>query len=171
MQSHELFKTMPAELSQGIIQYLRDDERDVYKSVIASLAVQKKLRPVFISRRPLDKQIEWVISTLSSKLGNDVGEQVIQVYLMKAHNEMLCDFLNALEIEHEEGAVDVLPEELDAEAVKTAVDGLLDKYPPPAVSLYMRVFQTQRPDGWPAIGELIENDARLKWLAANFNNQ
>ena len=163
MQSFELFKEMPTSLSAGIIQYLRDDERDVYKSVIASLSVQKKLRPVFIQRRPLEKQIEWIVSTLSTRLGNDVGEQVIQVYLMKAHKEMLSDFLDALKIEHEEGAVDDLPEELEEADVKTAADALLEKYPHEVVSLYLRVFQTQRPDGWAGIAKVLEDDERLKW--------
>jgi hypothetical protein len=163
MQSHELYQQMPAELSHGIIKYLREEERDVYKSIIASLTVQKKLRPVFIQKRPLEKQFEWILSTLSTRMGNDVGEQVLQVYLMKAQNGMLVDFLEALKIEHQEGAVDDLPEEMDAAEVKAAVDTLLEKYDPATTSLYLRVFQSQRPDGWPAITEVLENDARLKW--------
>ncbi len=167
MQAHLLFQRMPAETAAEMLRYLREHEREAYKSVLSSLAVQRKLRPVFIQKRPLDKQIEWMTESMKLRVGNDIGEQVIQVWLMKANKEMLVAFLDAMGIEHDgEGSIDNLPETMDPETLKTSVDGLLEKYPAHAVALYLNVFQSQRADGWPALGELIASDPRLQIGAA-----
>jgi hypothetical protein len=163
MQAFLLFQKMPTETAAEMLQYLRENEREAYKSVLSSLAVQRKLRPVFIQKRPVEKQIAWMIDSMKLRVGNDIGEQVIQVWLMKANKEMLVAFLDAMKIEHDgEGSIENLPETLDAETLKTSVGGLLEKYPAHAVSLYLNVFQSQRADGWPALGDLIAADPRLQ---------
>jgi len=167
MQAFLLFQTMAAETAAEMLLYLREHEREAYKSVLSSLAVQRKLRPVFIQKRPLDKQIAWMIDSMKLRVGNDIGEQVIQVWLMKANKEMLVAFLDSMKIEHDgEGAINDLPETLEPEALKAAVEELLGAYPRHAVALYLNVFQAQRSGGWPALGDLLAADSRLRIDAA-----
>ncbi len=65
-------------------------------------------------------------------------------------------------IEHDgEGSVDNLPETLDADKLKTTADLLLENNPEEIVKIYLHVFQLQKADGWPTLGELLENDDRL----------
>ena len=65
MKAYQIFQTITPELGREIFQNLRDDHRDVYKSVLASLAQQKKLRPVFVQRKPASQQIDWMLQTQS----------------------------------------------------------------------------------------------------------
>jgi hypothetical protein len=58
--------------------------------------------------------------------------------------------------------VDELPETIDAEKLKVAIDHLLENYPAPVVTLYLRVFQIQQAEGWPEIAEALEKDERLQ---------
>ncbi len=163
MQAHLIFEQIPGELATSVIQYLRDDERDIYKSALATLATQKKLRPVFIQKRPVEKQIEWIVDALKRRTSGEIGEQVLQVWLMKGNQEMLVKFLDEMKISHDgEGSVEDLPDELDADALKDAVEKLLADHPPGAVAIYLHVFRAQRSDGWPALNELLESDERLK---------
>lgn len=163
MQAYLLFQKMPTETAAGMLVYLRENEREAYKSVLSSLAVQRKLRPVFIQKRPVDKQIAWMIDSMKLRVGNDIGEQVIQVWLLKANKEMLVAFLDAMKIEHDgEGSIEDLPETLDPAALKASVEDLLGTYPAHAVALYLNVFQAQRTEGWPALGDLITSDPRLR---------
>ena len=160
--SYQILQSVPGELVDEILNFLRDEERDVYKSALSSLATGRKLRPVFIQKRPLDRQIAWMGQSLKMKTGDEVAEQLLQVWLLKSKKDMLIKFLDGVGIEHDgEGSVDELPEEIDAEKLKTSVDALLDEYTADTVKVYLHLFQSQRPGGWESLGNLIENDERL----------
>jgi hypothetical protein len=75
---------------------------------------------------------------------------------------MLVDFLNALEIKNEEGVVDDLPASMDDAKLKAAVDGLLAKYPPEAVAVYLNAFNDMNEANWPNLKTLLETDSRLQ---------
>ena len=60
MKSHELFQQMsPAQASQ-ILSYLQKERAPVFKSVIHTLAEQRKLRAVFIERKPPAERYAWL---------------------------------------------------------------------------------------------------------------
>ena len=160
--SYQILQSVPGELVDEILKFLRDEERDVYKSALSTLATGRRLRPVFIQKRPLDRQIAWMGQSLKMKTGDEVAEQLLQVWLLKSKKDMLIKFLDEVGIEHDgEGSVDELPEELDADKLKTAVDALLGEYSPDTVKVYLHLFQSQRPGGWESLGNLLEGDERL----------
>lgn len=162
LASHQLFQRAPQALVDQILQFMRNEEREVYKSALATLASGRRLRPVFIQKRPLDKQLIWMADSLKLRTGDSVAEQLLQVWLLKANKEMLIAFLDKMGIEHDgEGSVDELPEELDADKLEGAVDSLLAEYPPDAVKIYLHLFRSQRPDGWESLGTLLAEDERL----------
>lgn len=162
MQCFEIFKALDDNLAREIVGYFREESREIYKTTVATLAVQRKLRPVFVQKKPAPAQIDWVIKTLRQKSADTVAEHLLQVWLLKAKKEMLIMFVDDLGIERDEdGAVEDLPETIEEDKLKPAIDHLLEHYPAPLVTLYLRVFQIQRPEGWPAIAEALESDDRL----------
>ncbi len=162
LPSHQLFQQATGALVDEILQFLRNEERDVYKSALATLASGRRLRPVFIQKRPLDKQLAWMADSLKLRGGDAVAEQVLQVWLLKAKKEMLVSFLDGMGIEHDgEGSVEELPEDLDADKLSGAIDALLEKHPADAVTVYLHLFQSQRPGGWESLAALLEGDERL----------
>ncbi len=157
-----MFQAMSPALGTSIFQTLRDEHKDVYKSTLISLAQQKRLRPVFIQRNPAPKQIEWMLATSRLKAADSVSEHVLQIWLLRAKQEMLTQFLDELGVEHDEnGTVEDLPETLDAKKLQSAVDLLLNQQPREEVALYLNMFQLQRPDGWPEVRSLLDDDDRL----------
>jgi len=162
LSSHQLFQRAPEALVEQILLYMRKEEREVYKSALATLASGRRLRPVFIQKRPLDKQLLWIADSLKLRTGDAVAEQLLQVWLLKANKEMLIAFLDKMGIGHDgEGSVDELPEELDAEKLGEAIDFLLADYPPDAVKIYLHLFRSQRPGGWESLATLLAEDERL----------
>lgn len=162
MKAFEMFQGMSGEFAAAMLQYFRDEERDVYRSAVASLAADRKLRPVFIQRKPAADQIAWMVKTLKLRTSDEIGEQLLQVWLLKSRQEMLVQFLDALGIEHDEdGSVEDLPDNLDGDKLAGAVDALLAKFPAPEVIIYLHMFQHQTDDGWPALAEILDSDARL----------
>lgn len=164
MTAHELFKTSPDTLIQDMFIWLRDTDRNLYKTALSSLASNRKLRTSYIQKKPATEQIAWMHKTLQLKSSDMIAEHILQVYFMKGQGTMLATFCDGLEIPHDgNGQVEGdLPETLDTDQLKTTIDTLLEKYDAPLVSLYLHTFNLQTPDGWTALAKTLESDDRLK---------
>ncbi|MDG0994892.1 MAG: hypothetical protein P8O22_09180 [Akkermansiaceae bacterium] len=164
MHAYELFQNVKPSIVQDMFQWYRNEDRNLYKTALNSLATNRKLRLAFLQKKPVADQIEWMHKTLQLKTSDMIGEHLLQVYFMKGQESMLVIFCDSMEIPHDgKGQVEgVLPEILDAGKLKTAVDALLEKNDPALVSLYLHTFNIQTPDGWNELGEILKNDERLK---------
>lgn len=163
MKAFELFQQVKPSIVQDMFMWFRNEDRNLYKTALSSLATNRKLRLTFIQKKPVVEQIEWVHKTLKLKTSDMIGEHLLQVYFMKGQEDMLTTFCDAMEIPHDgKGQVEGdLPETLDADKLKTAVDALLEKFDPALVTLYLQTFNIQTPEGWTALTEVLENDDRL----------
>lgn len=98
MHAYQLFQGVDHEVAAEIMKYFRVEHRDIYKTALATLAVQKKLRPVFVQKKPVPAQIDWLIKTLKQRPSDSVAEHLLQVWLLKTQKEMLITFVSALGI-------------------------------------------------------------------------
>ncbi len=163
-QPYDLFQEMKPETALSVFQYLRDEQREVYKATISSLAANRKLRPVFVQRKPVPEQIDWMLKNVKLRGSAEVATQILQLWLLKAKTEVLTDFLDGLGIEHDgQGAADDLPEALDAKKLKSTVAGMLKKHDPEVVAIYLQIFQTQRSGGWETLTALIAETPELRF--------
>lgn len=163
MKAHELFTAADPALSTQMLDWFRDHDRNVYKSAVATLAQTKKLRLVFIQKKPLPEQYAWILKTLRSKQADTIGEHLLQAWFMAGNQEMLAKFCDAMGIEHDgKGSVTGdLPTDIDAAKLDGAVDTLVGTYDPKLVALYLHVFNLQRPGGWDSLTAKLEGDSRL----------
>ena len=112
MRSHELFKRMSPATAAEVFGYLHQEQKPVYKAAIQGLANQRNLRGVFIERKPRNERFTWLQSNLSRALHESVAAHLLQIWLIGAHKQVLCDFLDTLGIAHDEnGTIDELPPE------------------------------------------------------------
>jgi hypothetical protein len=163
MRSHEIFRECPTEVVTEIFVYLYEHEKGVYRAIIQNIATQRKLRPVFIERKPKTERHEWLRQALSRKPADDMAAQTLQIWLLGAQKDLICQFLDALEIPHDgKGFVDQLPPEPSGEKLKAAVDQLLEQHRPEIVAIYLHLFQTMDDAGWKALEEVLIADPRLK---------
>jgi hypothetical protein len=164
MKACEIFQQISPALGTEIIRYLRNDLKEVYRAAVTTLAQQKKLRPEFVQKKPGDQQIAWILDALRFKVSEAVGEQILQVWLMKAESPMLVTFLDALEVPHDgSGGIDgEIPKDFEPAKARAGVAALVDKHPAEKAAVYLQVFQLQQAGGWPAIAEAIAAEPRLK---------
>lgn len=161
--AYELFQVMKPETALSILQYLRDEQRDVYKATLNSVAANRKLRPVIVQRKSVAEQMAWILKNLRIRSAGEISTQVLQLWLLKGHTDLLNRFLDGLGIEHEDtGAADDLPDTLDAEKLESAITGLLKDFDPEIVSIYLHVFQGQKTGGWPELAEQIAKRPELQ---------
>lgn len=164
MNAYEIYQQAAPSLITEMLQWMRNDERDLYKSTVATLAQDRRLRPVFIQKKSVAEQFAWIHKTLQLKTSNLIGEHLFQVYFMKGQEPLLIAFCDAMEIPHDgKGSVEGdLPDTLDADKLKAAVDTLLASHSPQLVTLYLQVFNLQTQNGWESLTQLLASDERLK---------
>lgn len=159
---HEIFERCSPELVNDIFVHLLEKEKAVYKAAIQNIAAQRKLRPVFVARKPKLERHLWLKQALSRKPADDYAIQILQIWLLGAHRDLICEFLDQLHIPHDgKGVVESLPQEPSAEQLKLAIDGLLAKYPAEVVTVYLHAFQAMDDHGWKALDDLLQKDDRL----------
>ena len=162
LTSHELLGFVSPALANEILDFAHETDKATYKSIIASVAQARHLRPVFLERQPRTQRHAAMLSTLSRPSMEVAAGTLLRAWLVKKQQPMLVDFLNALGIEHKDGVVEDLPATMADEKLKVAVDLLLAKYPHEAVAVYLNAFNDMNEANWPNLKAMLESDSRLQ---------
>ena len=164
-QPHEIIARLSPEISDQFFAFLHEKERRLYQATIVTLAQQRRFRPVFIEQMPKPKRHAWMKEALGRAQNSSVAAQLLQIWFVGGHADLLCDFLDALGIKHDpNGTIEELPPAPDKAAVSKAVEAVLAKHDRMLVSAYLHSFQALDDEGgWPSLEALLAEDERLKW--------
>jgi phenylpyruvate tautomerase PptA (4-oxalocrotonate tautomerase family) len=164
MRSHEIFQQMSPALAAQIFTFMQMEQKPVYKAAIQGLANQRNLRGVFIERKPPAERFPWMQAALARRVSDSLASHLLQAWLLGANKQMLCDFLDAMEIKHEEdGTVEELPSAPPKEKIAAAVSQLLAKYPAETVAVYLHAFRDMDSAvQWPALDEILTEEPQLR---------
>jgi hypothetical protein len=162
LKSHELLGFMSPALSLEILTYVYESDKQLYRATLNAVAEARKVRPVFMERQPRTQRHAAMLATLSRPTLDVFTANLIRSWLLKKHNTMLVDFLNALAIPHKDGVVEDLPASMDDAKLRQAVDALLAKYPPETVAVYLHAFNDMNEVNWPNLKTMLESDPRLQ---------
>lgn len=167
MNATEIFRRLSPALAAQIFGFLQDREKPAFKAAVQTLAAQRKLRAVFVERKPREERFQWLQGALTRPAAETIAANMLQMWLIASQSALLCDFLDALEIEHDEkGGIETLPPSPPAEQLRAAVDKILEKHPAETVAIYLHSFQAMEIAGWPPLADLLATDARLQLGAA-----
>jgi len=163
LKPNEIFARMPSETSAKLFSFLTEKEKPLYKATIDSLAKQRKLRPVFIERKPRNERNAWLKDMLGKKQSDGIAAHLLQIWLVGEHKQILCDFLDALKIQHDEnGTIEEMPPCPPKADLQQAVQTLLEKHDPGVVAVYLHAFQALDEKGWPELETILGEDERLR---------
>jgi hypothetical protein len=162
MKCYEICGRVSPELMNSMLVFLLESEKPVYKAMIQNLAARRKLRPVFIERKPKIDRHLWVQQALSSKGSDDLAIQLLQIWLLGAYREMICEFLDLLGIKHDgKGVIDDLPLEPSREALTETITKLLEDHQREVVAVYLHAFQAMDETGWSTLEDVLAGDPRV----------
>ncbi len=163
MKAHELYTAVDPAVVTDMLDWFRANDRNVYKSAVATLATNRKLRLVFIQKKPLVEQYAWILKTLKLPACETIGEHLLQAYLMAGQQSMLAMFCDGLGIPHDGkgSVVGDLPRKIDGERLDATIDKLVDIFDPKLLTMYLQCFNLQVDGGWPELTDKLANDPRL----------
>ncbi len=167
VKSNEIYKDLTHSLVSDMFTFFREEDRNLYKTTLATLASNRKMRPQFIQKKPVADQIKWMHDALKFRPNQDIGEHLLQVWFMKAKSDVLVTACDGFGIKHNgEGYVEGdLPEAIEDDKLKATVDTLLEKYGTPLTTLYLCIFNLQIPGGWDNLTAVLADDERLSLSA------
>lgn len=162
LTSHELLGFVSPALANEILDFAREADKATYKSLVATVAQARHLRPVFLERQPRSQRHATMLSTLTRPSMEMAAGTLLRAWLVQKQKPMLVDFLNALAIENKDGVVEDLPATMDDEKLKAAVELLLSKYPAEPVAVYLNAFNDMNEANWANLKRMLETDPRLQ---------
>ncbi len=160
---HEILGRLPASTTSEIFAYLHEHQRPIYRATLDSLAKANNLRPVFLERKPRADRHLWMADKLRRKNNDSLAAHLLQAWLVGAHKNLLCDFLDGLGIPHDEnGTIENLPEAPSRESLTAVIDSLRTRYDQILLATYLNAFQALDSEGWHTLAELLAQDPSLQ---------
>ena len=163
---HEIFAHMPPAVADQLFSFLEKNEKPLYQTTLDTLAKQRKLRLIFVTRKPRPERHAWMRDVLGRAVNDAIAAHLLQIWLVGAHAKLLCDFLDGLGIAHDaNGTIEALPPAPAKADLVQAIEPLLAKHDPAVVAVYLHAFQALDDQGWDSLAELLGEDSRLKLAA------
>lgn len=162
LTSHELLGFMSPPLALEILTFAYETDKPLYRSTLGAVAQARKLRAVFLERQPRTQRHNAMLATLSKPALEPITANLIRTWLLKKYKGMLVDFLDGLGIPHKDGVVEDLPKSMEDARLQTAVEALLNKYPPEVVAVYLNAFNEMNEVEWTNLKQMLETDKRLQ---------
>jgi hypothetical protein len=162
MTSHEILGFMSPGLSTRILDEVFQEDKPLYKTVLAAVAGSKRVRPQFLEKQPRVQRHPDMITTLSRPSLEETAATLLRGWLLKKHVPLLREFLDALGLPHQDGVVETLPETMEDGKLKSAVEQLLSKYPAEEVAVYLYSFNGMNDTRWPNLDAMLRQDNRLQ---------
>ena len=164
---HDIFAQMPPAVVEQLFSFLEQKEKPLYMTTIDTLAKQRKLRTIFVARKPRAERNVWLREVVAKNINEGIAAHLLQIWLVGAHAKLLCDFLDGLGIAHDEnGTIETLPPAPSKDALLKAIEPLFTTHDPAVVAVYLHAFQALDDQGWPSLAELLAEDPRLQLAAA-----
>ncbi len=162
MNANEIFAHLTPAENHEIFEEISSENRDAYKAAMQVTATRRRLRSVFLEKKPRADRHEWMRSVLAMKRNEDVALELLQNWLLGQRRSMITDFLDACGLEHQEGILEEIPPQPDGGKLAEAVDGLFAGNPAVAAKVYLHVFQPSDEDeAWPDLDRALANDPRV----------
>jgi len=162
MKAHEILHAASDTTAGQIFQFLYEKDKPAYRACLQLLASRRKLRLVILERKSRAERHAWLHTELARKSNEDAAVEVLQTWLLGAHADLICEFLDTLGVPHNgQGLLETLPAQPPAEKLQAAIDKVFQNHPPGAVSAYLHLFAEMDIADWPALRDILNQDTRL----------
>src|SRR5271168_2642307 len=166
--THAIWPTLPPQLANDILLAVQKGNKKLYRTAVEVMAPRMGVRvPTLLETPKAQRHATW-IQILGRPEMEVLSFNLLSTWLIDAQRPMLCAWLDALGIEHDDnGCADAFPPEPAAAVLKKGVDLLLEKFDPVVVSVYLRSFNQIDETQWLVLDEILRTDPRLQIAAPN----
>lgn len=161
MRAHQVFAGMSPERAVAFMGTLREQAPLAFAQALALASAAMRARPVYLARRPLEKQAEAARRAFARVSAADAAEQILATYFLECRTSLLEEWLDLLGLAHEKGVLaDDRPDAPDAAALAQAVERFRAGDDPEERALLLLAFAAQSAIDWPDLDALLEHTDR-----------
>lgn len=157
MRSYQIFAAMSPDRAAAVMSGLSESAPQMFKQALLAASASMNARPVYLQRQPFEKQVGAVRRALSRVAANNVAEEILAVYFLECRKELLIEWLDLLEIEHEDGILEadapIAPKKADLQKARDSFCGVDDDADR---SLLLNAFAAQSAIDWPDLEALLD---------------
>ena len=163
MKVYEILQRFPDEAAAEIFQYLYASDKRAYRACLQVLATRRKLRPIVLERKTRVERHAWMHTELARKSNDDAATEVLQTWLLGAHQQLVCNFLESLGVEHDgRGLLESSSRaNRPVDRLMEAINPLLENQSRFAVIAYLNLFCEMDIADWPTLKQILQEDSRL----------
>ncbi|QSR85322.1 hypothetical protein [Methylacidimicrobium sp. B4] len=163
MATCTLWQEIPEELVHEVLLAVRDSDKRLYRVVVELTSRRLGIRQAKLLEMAKTERHQLSRRVLSLPQSEEISSHLFSRWLVQTRAPMLCDWLDALGIPHDQqGVVEEFPEEPASEKLRAALEGLLVRYPALDVAIYLRLFNEIEDVGWKGLEEILSGDDRLR---------
>lgn len=156
MRAYEIFAWMQPDDVERLLVVLSEKQPAYYAQALGAAAAAMKARPGYLLKQPMAKRAVAVRRALARVIANDVAEELLAIYFLDCKKDILAEWLDAVGLEHEEGALkDDEPPCPDEAKLTEALASFRKDEDGPDRELLLRAFAAQRSVDWPALEALF----------------
>ncbi len=143
---------MTAERAEALLADMKQIAPGASAIALAAAAQGFRLRPQFLRGQPRKRQAEWMRKSLSRPAAAPVAEEVLAEYFLSGRKPLLVELLDALGIEHEDGALrEASPACPAAAELELALAKFRGGGEPELRELLLAAFAAQSAIEWPVL--------------------
>ena len=163
MRAYQVFSRMSDAEAARFLGVLAEKAPAFHAQALGAAAVAMRARAQYLMKQTHEKRAEAVRRALARVAASDVAEELLAVYFLDCRKDLLVEWLDALGLEHEEGALKAdAPASPDAAKLAKTVDAFRAAAKPdgePADrwerELLLRAFAAQTAIDWPPLESLL----------------
>lgn len=156
MRPYQIFAAMAPDVAEHFFGGLAEGAAPMYGQMVHAAAAAMKARPSSVSKLPAAKKAAAMRRALARVGADPLAEEMLAVYFLQVKKDLLTEWLDALGLAHEEGALkDDAPSEPDEAKLRGCVEtfrkgeGTIDR------ELLLAAFAAQAAIDWPKLDALI----------------
>ena len=153
----KLWKRLSADrrLEAAELFWMDEQSADQHIEAVASIATHMKFRTKSVLGLPVQKRSRY-LATLPT-ISDSIAARALVNYHLAVQRPMMSAFLDSLEIAHDDGLItEETVAKPDSDRLRAAATGLVSKFPPHDVSLYLATLISQDPDTWSGLADVPE---------------
>lgn len=163
MPTHPLWAQMSPLLANDILVHTQKNNKKLYRTAVDIVAPNIGLRSVKVMELPKVERHAAFTQLLSRPQLEALSFNILSTWLVDNHAPMLCAWLDSLGIAHDEqGCANAFPPAPDKAKLQKAIDGLLAKFEPSSVVIYLNAFNEIDEVQWAPLAEILATEAKLK---------
>lgn len=156
MRSFQVFAAMTPEEAEAFFSRIKESAPAIFAQSVHAASAALKSRPAFMLKQPFAKQVAAVRRALSRVATNPIADETLAVYFLEVQKGLLVEWLDAVGLAHEDGALEEdEPEQPEETKLRETVATFRAQDEDPDRELLLRAFAAQNSIDWPILDELI----------------